>query len=323
MYSQAMTKRILFITATRIGDAILSTSVLNHFRSVYPDCKITVACGALTQSLFKGDPNVDEILPMVKGPWAAHWRKLATQTYGRRWDIIIDLRNSAVSRLLRGTKKYIFKGGSGHKCEQFARMLGAASIPLPCLFFDPTTTAQANAIMADKDTVGRPIIALAPAANWPGKMWPKERFLTLVEKMTADDGLLPRARIAVFAAPGEEDVAYYIYDRLPAERRIDMIAKGSPALSAACIAHAALFVGNDSGLMHAAAACDVPTTGIFGPTDVREYGPAGLYTSTACAQPNETFVKTIDTDEGIALMHSIDVDAVYAAAAAVLAQKPR
>ena len=45
---------------------------------------------------------------------------------------------------------------------------------------------------------------------------------------------------------------------------------------AACLARASLFVGNDSGLMHLAAAAGAPTIGLFGPTNALEYGPAGL-----------------------------------------------
>ena len=53
--------------------------------------------------------------------------------------------------------------------------------------------------------------------------------------------------------------------------------------AAACLARCALFVGNDSGLMHLAAAAGAPTLGLFGPTQTAEYAPAGRRTAVAVA----------------------------------------
>jgi len=53
--------------------------------------------------------------------------------------------------------------------------------------------------------------------------------------------------------------------------------------AAAVLARCALFVGNDSGLMHLSAATGTPTLGLFGPSRVEEYAPAGRYTATAVA----------------------------------------
>ena len=54
--------------------------------------------------------------------------------------------------------------------------------------------------------------------------------------------------------------------------------------ASACLARCALFVGNDSGLMHLAAAIGTPTLGLFGPTPAREYAPAGRRTAVALAE---------------------------------------
>ena len=56
---------------------------------------------------------------------------------------------------------------------------------------------------------------------------------------------------------------------------IDLVGWLSVPEAAACLARAALFVGNDSGLMHLAAAAGAPTLGLFGPTDAAEYAPSG------------------------------------------------
>lgn len=59
------------------------------------------------------------------------------------------------------------------------------------------------------------------------------------------------------------------------ERAVDLVGRVSLPEAAAVLARAALFVGNDSGLMHLAAATGTPTLGLFGPSRVEEYAPAG------------------------------------------------
>ena len=59
-------EKILFITATRLGDAVLSTGLLNYLYQTYPKAKVTVACGPVPQSIFEGFPNVEQIIPLKK-----------------------------------------------------------------------------------------------------------------------------------------------------------------------------------------------------------------------------------------------------------------
>jgi hypothetical protein len=89
---------------------------------------------------------------------------------------------------------------------------------------------------------------------------------------------LPKARVAVFAAPGEEGQAKPVFESIPVERRIDVIAKADPGTAAAALARCALYVGNDSGLMVSAAAAGTPTAGLFGPSWPHLYGPWGDHT---------------------------------------------
>jgi ADP-heptose:LPS heptosyltransferase len=64
--------------------------------------------------------------------------------------------------------------------------------------------------------------------------------------------------------------------------------------AAACLARVALFVGNDSGLMHLAAAAGAPTLGLFGPTPADEYGPAGRRTAVAVARGSAMAELSVD-----------------------------
>lgn len=282
---------MLFITSTRLGDAVLSTGLLEHLIRTHPEAKVTVACGFLPQTIFDGFPNVEQIIPMKKEKRHGHWIKLWKQVIGTQWDMVIDLRDSAVSRLVRSKSRYIFSkhiDKKKHKCQQAAQVMGLVSVPSPKLYF---TDAQKK-FAADLIPEGGAVIGIGPSANWIGKTWPAERFIEMVSWLTSEDGIFPNACVAVFAAPGEEDQALPVLNSVPEDRQIDGIAKGNPGEVAAALARCNFYLGNDSGLMHAAAAANVPTVGLFGPSYPHLYAPWGDH--TAYAQTPETFDELID-----------------------------
>ena len=282
---------ILFITSSRIGDAVLSTGLLDHIAHTYPDAKVTIACGPLCTSLFEGYPLLDRIIPLKKEKRHKHWIKLWKQAIDTKWDMVIDLRDSAVSRLIRTKKRFVHSRHIDkglHKVEQNAAVMGLSPPPSPNLWFTADQKKKAAALIPDNTKV----LAVGPTANWIGKTWPPERFVDVINFMTAKGGILPNAPVAVFAAPGEEENAYQVLNSLPADRQIDVIAKTDPGVAAATLSRCAFYLGNDSGLMHCAAAVGVPTVGVFGPSYPHIYSPWGAH--TAYARTPESFDELID-----------------------------
>lgn len=308
--------KILFITATYLGDGILSTGALDHLTRLYPDAEITVACGPLVAGIFAPAPGVKKVISLKKEPYAKHWLKLARESFGQKWDIIVDLRNSLLSRLMRADKKFIWGATNSdkHKVEQIAAALGGIiPVPAPKLWFDAETLVQAAKIAP----AGGPILAIGPTANWPGKEWPTEHFISLIHKLTAADGILPGARLAVLAAPGQELRALPILNAVPKERQIDVIGKGPPLLGAAVLQRCALYVGNDSGITHAAAAAGVPTLALFGygwPENYRPWGKNTAYVTTP-ETPGQLMASHASTRSvKSSLMASLTVTAAHEAA---------
>lgn len=283
--------KVLFITSTRLGDGILSTGLLDHLLNEYPKAKVTVACGWLPSSVFEGFPNVENIIVMKKEKHHGHWIKLWKQVIGTRWDMVIDLRDSAVSRLIFAKKRYIFSkhiDQSQHKVKQAAEVMKLSSVPAPNLHFTQSQKEFADKLIPD----GGAVIGIGPSANWIGKTWPAENFIEVLQWLISDEGLYPGARVAVFAAPGEEEQATPVLQSIPEAQRIDGIAKGLPGEVAAALSKCDFYIGNDSGLMHAAAAAGVPTLGLFGPSYPHLYSPYGDH--CAIAQTLETFDQLID-----------------------------
>lgn len=306
-----MTK-ILFITSTRIGDAVLSTGLIDHLLKTVENPRFTIVCGPLPASLFEGVPNLDRLIILKKQKHSRHWLELWKQVIGTKWDIVIDLRNSAVSRLIFANKKYIFGAHikAIHKAEQNAEVMKLTSVPLPRLFVAEAQAEKARAYVPE----GSPVLGIGPTANWIGKTWPAENFIDIIKSLTAVDGILSQARVAIFAAPGEEEAARQVYATIPEGRGIDIIAKVNPGEAAAMLARCALYIGNDSGLMHCAAAAGIPTVGLFGASYVDVYGPYGP--KTTYAHTPESFDELTDgkgyqrSAPKVTLMRSLTVEAV-------------
>lgn len=317
-------KKILFITATRIGDAVLSMGLLNHLITACPDAHITVACGPLVTGFFEPAPHVERVITLKKKKWSKHWFDLWKDVGGQKWDIVIDLRNSIVSRLLFAREKYIFGphiDPDRHKVEQNASVMKLPYTPDPKLWFSDSTLREAANLVPSE---GGPILGVGPAANWFAKTWPADCFIELIKRLTDDQGILPGARVAVIAAPGEEAQARPVLESIPADRRIDLIAKGSPHLAAACIARCAFFVGNDSGLTHSAAAAGVPTLGLFGPSwphIYRPWGPNAAFVATAKTFAQLVDYRGYDSKTAPCLMKDLSVDSVENVARALWQRK--
>jgi ADP-heptose:LPS heptosyltransferase len=270
--------RILFVTSNRIGDAVLSTGLLDHLIRLHPDSRVTVACGPAAAGVFARMPNLERLLPMEKRRYGGHWLGLWAASAGTVWDLVVDIRASALSWLLLTRGRAVARERGGHKTAQLASLLRLSPPPLPVAWTAPEDRARAAALLP----AGGPVLALAPTANWSGKVWPAERFVALARALLA--GPLAGGRVAVFAGPGEAEraLAAPVLAGLP--RAIDLAGRLTLPEAAACFARCALFVGNDSGPMHLAAAAGAPTLGLFGPAHVAEYAPAGRRAAVAVAR---------------------------------------
>ena len=269
--------RILFVTATRIGDAVLSTGLLAHLIERYPGALFTITASPVSAPLFQGVPGLENLIALSKRRHARQWLDQWRQAAPIHWDLIVDLKGSALSWLLRTRHRRILGKGEtpGHKMLQLAQLFDLAPPPATRLW--PTLDHQ----MAAERLIpaGTPVLAIGPAANWGGKQWRAERFAEVAARLTADGAVLAGARVAVIAAAHERAQAEPVLAAIPADRRLDLVGAGDLLTVAALLARTNLFIGNDSGLMHMAAAMGVPTLGLFGPSPDAIYAPWGRTTA--------------------------------------------
>lgn len=315
--------RILFVTATRIGDAVLSTGLLGHLVRRYPGARLTIAAGPVAAPLFGAVPGLERLIVMAKRRRAGHWLGLYRAVALRRWDLVVDLRGSALAWLLLARHRRV--GGKGgfheHRVAQLGRLLALDPPPAPMLW-----TAPGHEQAAERLIPPGPVLGLAPTANWPGKIWPAERFAELARRLTGPGGVLAGARVAVLAAPHERALARPVLEAVPAERLIDLTREPDLLTVAACLRRLSLFVGNDTGLMHMAAAAGAPTLGLFGPSPASHYAPWGPDTAVARTDLSyEALVGAADFDHRTtgSLMATLPVERAEAAARALLERLSR
>jgi len=263
---------ILFITSTRIGDAILSTGLIGALLERHPGARITVACGPAAAPLFAEMPGRRPVLVVRKRPLNLHWAGLWRACVGRRWDLVVDLRRSAIAWFLRAGERRVLPKSAAvlHRVELLGRTLDLAPPPAPRLWIGAEQRAQAGRLLPE----GRAALALAPTANWAGKAWPPARFAELARRLTAPGGPLPGAAVLVIGGPGEAPLVRPVLEALPAAQRVALVGLDLLTVYAA-LRRARLFVGNDSGPMHLAAAAGIPTLGLFGPSREAHYAPWG------------------------------------------------
>jgi len=293
--------RILFITSSRIGDAVISTGILEQLRTAHPAARITVACGAVAAGVFQRMPGLERLIVFEKERFDLHWLRLWAKLLGKFWDVVVDVRGSGLSLFLAAGSRHILRGGRrpGRRYEQLGAAMGFKPAPLPVTWVGPADAAKAAALLQG------PVIGLGPTANWSEKIWPPSRFVAAFQALAAE---LPGARAAVFAGPGEAERALAAPVLAAIPGALDFAGALTLPEVAACLQRCALFIGNDSGLMHLAAAAGTPTLGLFGRSRVEEYAPAGRKTAVAVAPG----------PPGEAPMDGLTVAAVVAAAKTLL-----
>jgi ADP-heptose:LPS heptosyltransferase len=313
--------RILFITSNRIGDAVLSTAALEQALADRPGASVVVACGPLPATLFRALPGLERIEVFHKRPgrWRELWNALRK---GATYDVAIDLRGSLVTFGLSARRRIVHRKSRivRHKLDELAALMRREQLPPPRLHIDPEARDSATKVIG----LDGPVLALGAGANFIGKRWPPERFADLARRLVGANGQLKGLPVLLLGAPEDKAICEVIAVALSAQGIVAIDAAGQLDLlaAAAALERAALFVGNDSGLMHIAATVGAPTLGLFGPSDERVYGPRG--SRTRALRGPKSFEEVISVGYmpliEHTLMEGVTVDAVEEAARGLLAK---
>jgi len=287
-------QNVLVIKLRYLGDVLLATPTLKALKSSYPSLRVTMVVNRGTEGMLVGNPHVDEVLPLERGSLLGQWRFLSGLRQ-RRFDIVIDLTDADRSAFL--TRMSLAPMRIGFNAEQ--RMRGwcytdvvradpashridrdlAALKPLnivagdktPRLWLTPQDDRSAEDMLARLGvTRDRPIVVLQPGARYWFKAWPVERFAELGDRLQEKHG----CHVLIGGSNLEAELAQQIV-QLSKSRPTVLAGQVSIRTFAAVLKLSDLFIGNDSGVMHIAAAVGTPVVALFGPSNPAEWGPRG------------------------------------------------
>lgn len=277
-------QNILIFSFSHIGDAVLSTAVIPPLQEHFPDARIHALVGPIAQKVFQGDVRVDEVIIYDNRDVHAGLKGkigLVKELRGRRFDLVIDLRDSFWARLIGGSRWGIplfrrfesdYKGS--HAVHRYLGILRSHGIPseeaAPGFYLSDSEKQTADDFLLQNGVSHSDLIlGIHPGGGWLYKLWDAERFAALGDEISEKYG----AKVLVFAGPDEASLQDQVVDSM----------KSSPIPvkdvglreTAALIEKCDLYVGNDTGPMHIAAAVGTQVVAIFGPTDAGRSGPYG------------------------------------------------
>ncbi|NKB43374.1 MAG: glycosyltransferase family 9 protein [Alphaproteobacteria bacterium] len=297
--------RILFITATRIGDAVISTGLLSHLLKQNLGARVTVACGPLAESLFTAVPGLDRVIVLSKTTFSGHWFRLWNEVRKQRWDIVVDLRRSLIPYLVRTQRRYRLGPDDhrSHRVELLSQLFNLTPPSPPTLWVSADQQAKAQALLPNDGL----IIALCPTAARPEKTWPADRFSALAAALIRVDQKFSSANFLLVGAEEDRPVLHQIAKSLPEGRSTILAGCSNLQCVAAALSQCAVTIANDSGLAHLAAATGVPTVALFGPTRADLYKPWGMRVAVVQAPEKQgrTCISDLEIDDVVAGINSV------------------
>ena len=268
---------IVVIRLRSLGDAVLTTPALQLLRQARPDARITVALDPSFAPLLQGVDYIDRVLVVERKRGAAAVQAVRAEKPSLVW----NLHGGPTSRWMTALSGARYRAGYEHfaggwaynvKIPRAQAILGRApdaavhtaehhASGVLYLGAEPGEIPRAR-LAAEPLVRERPYAVLHVAAAYETKRWSEAHFERVAAHIESRHGLEP----LLLAGPGQDD----LLERFPG--RATMPGLGIPDMLR-LMAGARLFVGNDSGPAHAAAAFGVPSVVIFGSSDAHAWGP--------------------------------------------------
>ena len=351
----AQVARLLVIRKRYVGDLLLVTPVLENLRLQWPGAHLTLLCDARYARVLEGQPTLDRIwtvpdssVPAARG--AISWLGLLAKLKLARFDAVFDLNDSGSTARLTRFSSAKFRAGYTmpekaaararyythlatwtsedhavkHICDLHLTTLERVGVPVrtKAVRFEVPPDRQRAALDALSALAPgeAPRILFHPGAREPNRCWPVENFAALGDALQTA-GL---AQVLILAGPGEEERARAIASAMKTPSILLPPSDGVPGL-AATLAAADLFLGNDSGPMHIAAAVGTRVIALFGAQLAFRWGPVGRKSIVlqaavppqVCACPFQGVCDPPNTDK----MRCVSLITVQEVMAAVLAQR--
>ena len=288
-------ERILLVLHGSIGDVTRALPLAGLLRDGYPKAFIAWSVEPASAPLVEGNPAIDEVILFDRQHWWKHFAGFLGQIRRRKFDLVLDLqrhlKSGVISRFSGAPHRLGFHRTDAKECNwlfnnlfiepcgnsiskldhylKFAEFLGLPKSPLRWDF----TLTEAEQSSVDKllFSIDRPFAVLFVGTRWESKNW-------FADQIAACADLLRREhRLAVVLLGGADDRQLAQQSLLLSDPGVINLAGETNLRDAiGIIARAKLAVGPDTGLMHIAAALNVPVISLWGATDPARTGPYGF-----------------------------------------------
>jgi lipopolysaccharide heptosyltransferase II len=291
-------RRILIRSNNWIGDVVMISPAMRAIREHFHQARIAMLAKRWVLEALRGNPLYDDLIEYDsegEHRGLAGRLRLAGPLRRQHFDLAVLFQkafDAAAIAVLAGARVRIGYATDlrsallthrlpspppgTHHAEIFLGLARALGCPVrdarPFFHLDAPAREQATDFLERAGALdGSPLVALHPGASKEARAWHPERFGVLGRRLAEQAG----ARLILLGAAGERPILDRAAAPIPAARRLLPPAELSIKTVGALLERCDLFVGNDSGPMHVAAALGIPTVGIFGPGSPARTAPIG------------------------------------------------
>jgi heptosyltransferase II len=290
-------ERFLVIRFSSLGDIILLTPLFRAIRRQYPGARVDFLTSTTFADLCCNDPHIDRIIAFDRSKPAQAELKRIRQLYrSAGYDWVLDAHHSLRSRLLLASchgpllsfnrrivhidkrswqrNLLLLTGINCLKATDSQRLEYLKLLKPDGHFYPEDQQTALYPGAAEKQRIdnllhqyglfGQPLVAIGPGASFPGKCWPKERFLETAKHLI--DGGYP-----VVLVGGAQDPEPGWISARTSDHAVDLAGRLSFLETAELMRHCRLVISNDTAVVHFGEAMGVPAIALFGPT-VAEFG---------------------------------------------------
>ncbi len=317
-------REILIINLGHLGEMVLSTALIANVKDIFPEARITLMAGKWATPLMEDSGFINEILIYNSNLYNREFKKKLTFSESinfmvnlrrRKFDLIFDLRSDywimlysiictakfridfGTVRIKKHLKKSILKGVE-HYCLQYLDMLDEIK-PI-----EKKTTLFLEVNDEDRKWVGKKfsdfginsndfIIIIHPFAEWKGREWGINNFAKVGDYLSSHHN----ARIIITGKKEDKGQAIEMMN-LMGGNACNLVGETTLKELVALISKADLFICNDGGPMHIAAALNIPLVALFGPQTPLLFGPWSennkvIYRERDCSPCEQRYCKKI------------------------------
>ncbi len=253
---------VAIVRLRSLGDCVLTTPAIRLLKASRPDLRVGVVVEDRFREVFAGNLDISAILPPSLVAVRRFRPELVINLHGGTRSLTLTAGSGARFRAgfshLRGAGIHNLRVPTAQEILGINRTVHTAEHLASVMFWLGATRAEiprAQVFATEPSPVAGRYAVIHAVAAMPDKTWPAERFVALSERLD---------REPVFVGAPSDDLSAFSRFRT---------VRGPLEQTKALIAGASLFIGNDSGPAHIAAAFGVPTVVLFGPSDATIWAP--------------------------------------------------